>query len=146
MDTGAGAIARGVQGLGEAMYEVGQKIQVANDAMDLSGVNRLAEEADYKAIEGLKAIKDPAEQQKFIDNHLKTRGELAKDKNSRVQNAFTISNNRDIANIKHSLDTTGLNVRAKDAKDKFNFARATALQSGNLAEVHKIDQMALSTE
>jgi hypothetical protein len=146
VDTGAGDIGRAVSGFGGAMFEVGQKIQMAQDAMDLSILNQTGEKMDLDAELALSKITDAEEQAKFIQKHEADRANLSSKSNNRIQNAYQINYNNTSGDRLRRMTSVGMQTRAKDAQDKFKFARQTAVDNGNLLEVHKIDNLALATE
>ena len=146
VDTGAGDIGRAVSGFGGAMFEVGQKIQVAQDAMDLSLLNRQGEEMDLAAEQQLTKITDADEQEKFIQAHEQKRSAVAIKSNSRVQNAYQINHNNNTADRQRRFYSVGLQARAKDAEDKGRFAYQSAVDSGNEFEARKINALRLATE
>jgi hypothetical protein len=148
VDSGAGMVGQALSGLGGAMFDVGQKIQLAQDAMQLSDLNRQREESDFAAEQQLKKITDADEAQKFIENHFVQQAGLpGKIKaGGRVAGAYQQSLNNAKTETLRRLTAVSLQARAKDAEDKFKFARESAVNKGDLAAVHKIDSLALSTE
>ncbi|MBE3143562.1 MAG: hypothetical protein IMZ61_06525 [Planctomycetes bacterium] len=144
--TGAGDIGRAASGFGGAMFEVGQKIQVAQDAMDLSLLNRQGEEMDLAAEQQLMKITDADEQEKFIQAHEEKRGAIAGKSNGRIQNAYQMNYNNTTADRQRRFASVGLQARAKDAEDKGRFAYDAAINSGNEFEARKINALRLATE
>jgi hypothetical protein len=117
MDIGAGAIARGVQGLGGAMYEVGQKIDAAESAVELSTMERKAREKANAALlaaqnngspESIEAISKQLE--KDI-NAIKTDS-----KRPRVQNAFQMKADSFIPQYSLNLQSTANQARIGQIK------------------------------
>jgi hypothetical protein len=146
VDTGAGDIGRAVSGFGGAMFEVGQKIQMAQDAMDLSILNQTGEKMDLDAELALSKINDAEEQAKFIQKHEADRANLSSKSNNRIQNAYQINYNNTSGDRLRRMTSVGMQTRAKDAQDKFKFASQTAIDNNNLPELLKIYNLALATE
>jgi hypothetical protein len=146
VNLGGQAIGNAVARFGEKTFAIGQKIQLAQDAMDLSILNQTGEKMDMDAELTLSKITDSDEQEKFIQTHEQNRANIAAKSNSRVQNAYQINYKNTSVDRLRRFYSIGIQTRAKDANDKFKFARQTAIDNGNLLEVHKIDKFALDTE
>jgi Tfp pilus assembly major pilin PilA len=145
VDTGAGEIGRAVAGFGGALFEVGQKIQVAQDAMELSILNRQGEEMDVATEQQLMKITDADEAQKYMQDYEQKRASIAAKANSRVQNAYQINYNNSTWYRQRRFASVNLQARAKDAEDKGRYAYETAINAGSELEARKINQLRLAT-
>lgn len=146
VSTGAEYIAQGVEKLGGAMFEVGQKIQKAQDAMQLSDLNRQRNELTLTTSEELKKITDKDTGDKVIADYEVKSLALANKANNRVQFAYNENYNNSIIQRRTELQGVALHSRAKDARSQFDFQYADLLSKGKSFEAQKILETALATE
>lgn len=140
VDTGAGAIGQGLQGLGNAGFEIGQKIQHAENAMELSTLRMTTEEKWNSAYQTMKDIKDPEERAKFYQ---KARQDISsvKAKNGKVDNAFQmyLHDNLPAMDVRYTELDNGLRIRS--AKDQLEFNGQFLLEKGDAKSLDDYRQL-----
>lgn len=136
----------GLTSIGSALQKVGQQVQTANDAMELSSLRRRDEEIENARLTKLQTI-DPEDDDAIAQ--LTADAKAAKDANrskrQEVNDALQI--HRDSVEPSHDSRFAGAVIqrKAKNAVDKYNLNAPLLLEAGNMPEYLKMIHNAQAT-
>jgi hypothetical protein len=147
LDTGAGDIARAQSQFGETLFAVGQKIQHAQNAMELSTLQRKSEEINNASLMALQGV-DPKDDESIQKIQQKRDTDLKglTSKSQAVNDTFAMHLNSESPRWDMQFQGQVIQKKAKGAKDDFDLNAQQFLAEGNQAAYLKLLNNARATE
>jgi hypothetical protein len=147
VDTGAGILAEATSRMGESLAGIGMKIQNAQNAMELSTLQRKSEEIHNASILALQGV-DPKDDEAIGKIKQQRDKDLQglKSKSMAVNDAFAMHLNSEMPRMDMHFQTDVLQKKAKGAKDDFDLNAQTFLADGKQADYLKLLHNAQATD
>jgi hypothetical protein len=142
--TGQEFIGDAVSNLGNVTYGIGKDIQVAQDSMELSTLDRKTKEIWNAASKTMETTTDDDARKKVYDKALADVNGL-QGKNARTNEAFTKMRNDYMPAFESQFNDLDRTMRIKSAKDEMEFNGKAALESGDIDTYNKIAVTGLNT-
>jgi len=142
--TGEEQIGQAMGELGGALFEIGQKIENAENAMELSTFQRQSDETWNAAYDTILTTPDPEARQEIFIKATQDASAL-KSKRDKVNNAYQMYLNDTIPRWQASFNTVDRNMRIQSARDQLEINGQAALETGDLQKYYKDLSLGLST-
>ena len=150
VDTGAGILAEATSRMGDALANVGMKIQQAQNAMELSTMQRKAFEIHNASIMALQGV-DPKDDESIAKIKQQRDKDLSglKSKSMAVNDTFTMHMNEQMPRMDMHFQTEVVQKKAKAVEDDFNLNASSLLSDGSpeaLGQYAKMLHNAVATD
>jgi hypothetical protein len=142
--TGQEFIGDAVAHTGNVVYDQGAKIQVAEDAAELSTLDRQAKEIWNAAEQTIQTTTDPDTRKKVYDKAIADMGAL-KSKRASVNGAYQEILNDYVPRTQARFNDVDRTLRIRQTKDEIIFNGQSALETGDLKAFKKLAATGLNT-
>jgi hypothetical protein len=146
-DTGGEAIAQGIMNIGKVVGGIEEDIRKAQDAAELSTIDRLQSENWNAEYNTLLTTQDPEQRLQIHQKAVQDREKITtSSKRTNVVNAARIKLNND--EPQYAMHFSGLDrqMKIKSAGDELKFNGEKALSEGDLNTFYKLNETAFSTQ
>lgn len=136
-----GAMGRAISGVGRAVGQIGQKIQDAEDAMELSTLQRKSDEIWNAAYDTMRTTEDPERRAELFDKAKRDASAMTS-KSGRVNDAYQMHLNSMFPRWEYNFNNLDRELRIQRATDEYKYNAQAMLENGDVPGYAKLQYTA----